>query len=102
MATLRESVLALALVACGKPQPAGDAGVVDLGGDASMCMPNQTLCPSGCADLESDPLNCGRCGHGCRGGDCGGGVCQPIKLAQGNTTGLAGRSPGERRNERLL
>jgi hypothetical protein len=32
-------------------------------------------------DLATDPDNCGSCGHGCQGGKCTGGACQPITLA---------------------
>ncbi len=35
---------------------------------------------TGCGDLTSDPLNCGSCGHSCRGGECVEGVCQPIVI----------------------
>jgi hypothetical protein len=30
-----------------------------------VCSPEDQCCPSGCADLNSDPLNCGKCGHLC-------------------------------------
>lgn len=33
------------------------------------------------SDINSDPKNCGRCGHDCLGGGCSGGTCQPIVLA---------------------
>ncbi|AKU94701.1 hypothetical protein AKJ09_01365 [Labilithrix luteola] len=36
-----------------------------------------------CGDVESDRLNCGRCGHDCLGGDCALGKCQPIVLHAG-------------------
>ncbi len=35
------------------------------------------------ADLTTDPKNCGRCGHDCKGGKCAGGVCQPYVLVGG-------------------
>lgn len=35
------------------------------------------------ADTQSDPANCGRCGHDCCGGACQGGVCQPVTIASG-------------------
>lgn len=35
------------------------------------------------ADLSSDPDNCGQCGHGCLGGACNDGVCQPVHLVRG-------------------
>lgn len=34
----------------------------------------------GCADVSSDPENCGACGVSCLGGDCASGVCQPLLL----------------------
>jgi hypothetical protein len=50
-------------------------------------------CPSGdqncsgkCADLTSDPKNCGSCGHSCLGGTCSGSVCQPWVIAQPPST----------------
>jgi hypothetical protein len=33
------------------------------------------------ADLSSDPNNCGACGHGCLGGACTNGFCQPSAVA---------------------
>ena len=52
------------------------------GGDAS-CAPG--------ADFTADKANCGRCGHSCLGGDCTGGVCQPVTIAvaQSNPFGVA-------------
>jgi hypothetical protein len=35
------------------------------------------------SDPNSDPSNCGACGHDCLGGECALGVCQPLVLAQG-------------------
>jgi len=32
------------------------------------------------ADLQRDPENCGACGHGCAGGACAMGRCEPITL----------------------
>jgi hypothetical protein len=45
--------------------------------------------PEGAADAgcdgayDSDPANCGACGHGCLGGACVAGQCQPVLLATG-------------------
>ncbi len=49
------------------------------------CASGYTDCGSdaGCAELSSDGLNCGRCGHDCQGGACVGGACQPVTLATG-------------------
>lgn len=33
------------------------------------------------ADLDNDKNNCGRCNHGCLGGACKGGRCQPVEIA---------------------
>jgi hypothetical protein len=51
----------------------GDAGVTSEAGDAT-CI----------ANVAADPLNCGRCGHDCLGGQCEAGVCLPNALV---TTG---------------
>lgn len=58
--------------------------------EAPRCEPGGA-CPTGsvdrcgdvCTSLENDPLNCGACGHDCRGGTCSGGRCQPIALGSG-------------------
>ena len=36
-----------------------------------------------CGDTATNALNCGVCDHGCLGGMCSGGTCQPILLAEG-------------------
>lgn len=56
---------------------AGDDGGSDGGVDASDDA-DGAACN---AIFDTDPKNCGRCGHDCGGGDCKGGVCQPGKLA---------------------
>lgn len=45
--------------------------VADAGGDAAADVPT---CD---ANLERDPMNCGRCGNVCPRGGCWRGVCQP-------------------------
>lgn len=52
------------------PVPAADGAMSDVEAPAP-CSP----------DLESDPKNCGRCGHDCLGGACAAGACQPVVLA---------------------
>jgi hypothetical protein len=34
------------------------------------------------ASVDSDPVNCGRCGHDCLGGTCAAGQCQPVVLME--------------------
>jgi len=63
--------------ASGAPGTGGAAGAVD---------------PCVGADLASDPLHCGWCGHDCQGSKCEGGLCEPVILAQkeplGNGKGM--------------
>jgi len=41
-------------------------------------------------DTQTDPNNCGLCGHSCLGGACLGGACQPLLLASGqDAVGIA-------------
>jgi hypothetical protein len=54
------------------------------------CGTGQVCCGNACADLTSDPANCGACGHGCLGGACSGSQCQPVLLNSANPVdGLA-------------
>jgi hypothetical protein len=62
--------------------PPRDASIGDSSGDGgSSCA--GTICGAQCVDTSSDPLNCGKCGHGCLGGACVTGACQPATLASG-------------------
>jgi hypothetical protein len=64
-------------VACQQPTP--DC-TVDGGQGACAC--TGTLCSGNvCAHLQTDPANCGSCGHDCLGGACASGACQPFALA---------------------
>ena len=47
-----------------------DTGNGGSGGGTTTCV----------ADLMTDPLNCGQCGHDCLGGECLAGMCQPVLL----------------------
>jgi hypothetical protein len=40
-----------------------------------------------CGDMQTDPLNCGTCGHDCLGGACTVGECQPVVLYTGVSGG---------------
>jgi hypothetical protein len=66
-----------------------DAAAVDAPSDAAPCDAGSTTCTSGCADLPSDGLNCGACGHSCLGGTCRGGQCLPQVLTTGNPAMIA-------------
>jgi hypothetical protein len=49
----------------------GASGGDGAAGDAGTCN----------ADLQTDPKNCGRCGHDCVGGQCNAGTCGAFQLA---------------------
>lgn len=63
-----------------------DAALADespgVGSDAASSHEDGDV-PSACGDTDSSPLNCGRCGHDCLGGECDAGKCQPIVLHAG-------------------
>ncbi len=47
---------------------AGSGGATAGGGGAAgseSCSAPQIMCPKGCADLQTDPKNCGSCGFAC-------------------------------------
>ena len=60
-----------ALAACG-----GELAVEEAG-EAAL----KQVCSGVLRDLSSDSSNCGSCGHGCLGGTCKQGSCQPVTLA---------------------
>jgi len=59
--------------------------VIETTNDAVVEACSFTTCGSACVALETDPKNCGKCGHDCLGGTCASGVCQPFQLATGLT-----------------
>jgi hypothetical protein len=63
-------------VACGN---ACTGGQICQGG-ACACPEGETTCGGQCVAESDDANNCGACGHGCLGGTCSGGQCQPIVL----------------------
>jgi hypothetical protein len=70
----------------GAPGPSADGGAPDAApaGDG------------GCgANLKSDPANCGACGHGCLGGACFDGHCQPRSIGSGLDREIAGMAVDE-------
>lgn len=44
--------------------------------------PTSQLCGGECVNTTTSAANCGGCGHGCLGGTCVGGACQPVSLCQ--------------------
>ena len=63
----------------GDGDPSGDGD----GDPGPMCMGAEVECGGACVNLDSDPGNCGECGHDCLGGSCSAGTCEPIELATG-------------------
>jgi hypothetical protein len=60
---------------CGSP---GTCGIANLCDGAGNCQPRSI-------DLNTDPTNCGSCGHNCEAGACTRGVCQPFALVSNRT-----------------
>lgn len=42
-----------------------------------------------CAELDTNPAHCGRCGHDCQGGTCAAGVCQSFVLVAASASDIA-------------
>ncbi|WP_437774946.1 hypothetical protein [Sorangium sp. So ce1097] len=63
----------------------GGEGATSASSSASTgpCAPAEVACGGGCVDVQTSPDHCGECGHGCQGGACSAGVCEPVELAQG-------------------
>src|SRR5579883_2951600 len=61
----------------------GPNEVVDASQADMSCNAEQVLCMGICTNLQTDPNNCGTCGHSCQGGACQAGVCQILVLASG-------------------
>jgi hypothetical protein len=49
--------------------------------DAGGCITGETKCGTSCVNEQTDGQNCGSCGHGCAGGECQSGACQPLQMA---------------------
>jgi hypothetical protein len=52
------------------------------------CDTGLTHCGGSCVDSQSDPNNCGRCGHGCVGGACVAGQCQSWLVASASISSI--------------
>jgi hypothetical protein len=44
------------------------------------CDSGYSPCSGVCTNYQTDPLNCGACGHSCQYGACSAGVCQPFAI----------------------
>jgi hypothetical protein len=75
------TALAFTMTGCSSTTTTGDAGAgTPVAEDAGTS--EQDAAGGSCsAPLETDPLNCGSCGHSCLGGTCNGGICQPRQVA---------------------
>jgi hypothetical protein len=74
--------VAITLAVGDGPGPNGGAACGQIETTTVQCDP----VPQGgmpCTDTQNDPNNCGTCGHGCGGGACVAGVCQPVALVTG-------------------
>jgi sugar lactone lactonase YvrE len=80
---MRPVLLLATCAACSLLTPLDDLGGA---GDAAP----EVAADAGCSpDLATDGNNCGSCGHSCLGGDCSGGVCQPVVMASGQANAVA-------------
>jgi hypothetical protein len=61
--------------ACGK-------GAACAAGECACTSAEMTECDGACVDLDTSPDDCGACGHGCLGGECLEGRCQPVQVAE--------------------
>jgi len=69
-------------------------GVASCNGSScyTTCDPGYTTCASGCCscgDIETDPSNCGYCGHSCGTQACVDGVCGSTVIATGQANAYA-------------
>ncbi|HEX7597861.1 MAG TPA: hypothetical protein VF518_06575, partial [Polyangia bacterium] len=65
---------------CGMPTPVACKTGASCSGTVCACPSGTFDCGASCANRDSDPKNCGDCGHDCLGGPCEGGYCKPYKL----------------------
>jgi len=56
-----------------------DGGVCQ-NGACTPCASGETPCGATCANLATDPANCGRCGRACHSGECLNGACSCTAL----------------------
>jgi hypothetical protein len=54
----------------------GESGGSSVDPSPLVCEIGLTVCGSSCVELDSDPQNCGTCGHDCLGTACTAGTCE--------------------------
>lgn len=67
---------------------AGRDGRADPDGEGA-CTSGQVRCAEGCVDALTSARHCGACDHGCGGGTCREGECQPLTLVRGLNSATA-------------
>lgn len=92
------STLAFGLIACrgvlglGDPEPYGpdgSTGPIVPNGETPVVTADAAAC--GNTNLVTDPKNCGRCGHDCRGGRCERARCLPVAMTTADSEVFAVR-----------
>ena len=80
---MRMTMIAIAalITACDGANPGDGSSTPDMAqnqGDGGGCKSDNVACGGGCVNLQTDPSNCGTCGHKCGTNDtCVSGKCQP-------------------------
>ncbi|HEY5243355.1 MAG TPA: hypothetical protein VIJ22_17865, partial [Polyangiaceae bacterium] len=73
--------------------PANSVSACTVGGACSYtCETGYSVCGTGCCtcgDTQTDPNNCGYCGHSCGGESCAGGVCGSVVVATAQANAYA-------------
>ena len=65
------------------PVPDGGTATCD-GISCGVSCGSETSCNGACVNEQTDPNNCGACGHSCLGGACSAGQCQPVVIVVSN------------------
>lgn len=83
------TILLCVVGACGEPHQVFD---LDAQGGGSGSGSGSGSGDS-CVNTQTDPTNCGACGHDCGGAACSAGLCAPTLLAMAGTGGVAATEP---------
>jgi hypothetical protein len=79
------AAVSVAVGGCGLAVVGACTALNPLGYLQAGCEAAQVSCGSGCADLQTNVVNCGACGHDCLGGGCSQGECMPVVVASGQS-----------------